>query len=296
MNVVPSGCGRRMVRAKGLEPPHLAILGPKPGASTNSATPARTLQGARPIARMGGGASRGSARNRERRPRVHAFEGEQILADPPPRPSERYPPSPRPGAADPAGPATAPPEVQPTDARYRRPRAVDAGHRAADDADLPGRLTMASKPPPRAAAAARRARAAARARSGRRISCASRRAGRGDDRFEVGRPRRRNNASARRRAGSGRACRRPPRRPRGRLRHNSSLSRCSKSNWKPLAPRNGRGCSDERPEIDRPAAHPEQAFEHRRDFGRGHVRAELGHLAVGAAALADEVFAARQAG
>ena len=33
-----------MVRAKGLEPPHLAILVPKTSASTNSATPARTLR------------------------------------------------------------------------------------------------------------------------------------------------------------------------------------------------------------------------------------------------------------
>lgn len=31
-----------MVRAKGLEPPHLTILVPKTSASTNSATPART--------------------------------------------------------------------------------------------------------------------------------------------------------------------------------------------------------------------------------------------------------------
>ena len=34
-----------MVRAKGLEPPHLSILVPKTSASTNSATPARTPQG-----------------------------------------------------------------------------------------------------------------------------------------------------------------------------------------------------------------------------------------------------------
>jgi hypothetical protein len=30
-----------MVRVKGLEPPRLAALGPKPSASTNSATPAQ---------------------------------------------------------------------------------------------------------------------------------------------------------------------------------------------------------------------------------------------------------------
>ena len=32
--------GRSLVRAKGLEPPHLAMAGPKPAASTSSATPA----------------------------------------------------------------------------------------------------------------------------------------------------------------------------------------------------------------------------------------------------------------
>src|SRR5690349_5312232 len=37
----PSALGRaELVRAKGLEPPHLAMAGPKPAASTNSATPA----------------------------------------------------------------------------------------------------------------------------------------------------------------------------------------------------------------------------------------------------------------
>ena len=35
------GAGAEVVRAKGLEPPHLAILVPKTSASTNSATPAR---------------------------------------------------------------------------------------------------------------------------------------------------------------------------------------------------------------------------------------------------------------
>src|SRR5690606_1853918 len=34
-----------LVRAKGLEPPHLSIPGPKPGASTSSATPAEAGKG-----------------------------------------------------------------------------------------------------------------------------------------------------------------------------------------------------------------------------------------------------------
>src|SRR5205085_8808879 len=36
--------GKRMVRAEGLEPPHLAILEPKSSASTSSATRARPLK------------------------------------------------------------------------------------------------------------------------------------------------------------------------------------------------------------------------------------------------------------
>src|SRR3954447_17438512 len=40
-----SNSGGPLVRAKGLEPPHLSIPGPKPGASTSSATPAGPRQG-----------------------------------------------------------------------------------------------------------------------------------------------------------------------------------------------------------------------------------------------------------
>ena len=39
-----------LVRVKGLEPPHLAALGPKPSASTNSATPATGALLAKPLA------------------------------------------------------------------------------------------------------------------------------------------------------------------------------------------------------------------------------------------------------
>ena len=42
----PDELRSKLVRAKGLEPPHLSILEPKSSASTNSATPARTRQGA----------------------------------------------------------------------------------------------------------------------------------------------------------------------------------------------------------------------------------------------------------
>src|SRR5437763_16437274 len=46
-----------MVRAEGLEPPHLSILEPKSSASTNSATRARPKK-RRPITGRGGGATR----------------------------------------------------------------------------------------------------------------------------------------------------------------------------------------------------------------------------------------------
>src|SRR3546814_11659970 len=39
-----SACACGLVRAKGLEPPHLAILVPKTSASTNSATPAQSCR------------------------------------------------------------------------------------------------------------------------------------------------------------------------------------------------------------------------------------------------------------
>src|SRR3990170_7696649 len=140
VNVVPSGFGRRMVRAKGLEPPHLAIPGPKPGASTNSATPARTLQGARPIARMGGGASRHGRsqrpdrRNHHVRPRVNAPTRRRNLATPPPEtpatPATPGPPE-TPAPQAPPEPTHAPPEVNPT----------------GPDVDVPAPPSPASDPP-----------------------------------------------------------------------------------------------------------------------------------------------------
>src|SRR6185437_666452 len=48
-------------------------------------------------------------------------------------------------------------------------------------------------------------------------------------------------------------------------------------------------------EIDRAAAYPIEALEHRRDLRRRHVGAELGHLLVGAMALTDHEMAASQA-
>ena len=45
----PPNAGEILVRVKGLEPPHLAALGPKPSASTNSATPATGALLAKPM-------------------------------------------------------------------------------------------------------------------------------------------------------------------------------------------------------------------------------------------------------
>src|SRR5687767_5749211 len=52
----------------------------------------------------------------------------------------------------------------------------------------------------------------------------------------------------------------------------------------------------ERAELDRSAADPIEALEHRRDLGRGHVRAKLRDLLVLALALVDDILPAAQAG
>lgn len=56
----PDGLRCGMVRAEGLEPPHLSTTGPKPAASTSSATRAGRPKVRRPIARLRQGASHGS--------------------------------------------------------------------------------------------------------------------------------------------------------------------------------------------------------------------------------------------
>src|SRR5262245_51656627 len=49
-------------------------------------------------------------------------------------------------------------------------------------------------------------------------------------------------------------------------------------------------------EIHGACPDPEQAFDHRRDFRRGHVGPELGHLPVVATPLIDQRFAVLEAG
>src|SRR6476620_9042451 len=115
---------QRLVRAKGLEPPHLAILEPKSSASTNSATPARTLEGARPITARARSATRGGPRTLVSPRRFkHATE--------PARTTHSKPcPALATGPADPRAARGAGDQSQ-----HRRAIARGAGHPAAKHAD-----------------------------------------------------------------------------------------------------------------------------------------------------------------
>src|SRR5688572_14294068 len=138
-----------MVRAEGLEPPHLSTTGPKPAASTNSATRARSIEGAAysKDARWGK-----PLKHQKQAPDECVEAGKEHF-------DARYPDArtasgPEPAAGDArsrAAAATRPAEHRaargtPACPRHRRPITDDARNRAADDADLAGRL-MASAPP-----------------------------------------------------------------------------------------------------------------------------------------------------
>ena len=92
-----------LVRAEGVEPPHLTILEPKSSASTSSATRARPLGGA-PITGMRGWATRnplkGPAFSDQR-----SFSMQQL----PPIPEQPEPDTPEP--SQPGQPTPAPPET-----------------------------------------------------------------------------------------------------------------------------------------------------------------------------------------
>ena len=127
-----------MVRAKGLEPPHLAILEPKSSASTNSATPARTLEGARPItgvARLGNPHQPGNSHPRGGVPLKRSPTDATTSAEP-----RRASPSPAtPQPTQPGQPTHAPPE-EPGQARTSTcPRRLRRGPAVAN-ADLASRL------------------------------------------------------------------------------------------------------------------------------------------------------------
>ena len=94
------------MRAKGLEPPHLAILGPKPSASTNSATPARTLKGAAYSKDVAKGKQLGERLARQpSRSRIVVSGKEMIMPDTLPGQD------PAPASPPPAQPPTMPPEA-----------------------------------------------------------------------------------------------------------------------------------------------------------------------------------------
>src|SRR5258705_12804691 len=89
-----------MVRAEGLEPPHLAILEPKSSASTNSATRARPKR-CGPIARIGRRATRGRLCSLKR-------QGGLVVQHLPPIPAK--PPATPPEPSQPDQPTESPPE------------------------------------------------------------------------------------------------------------------------------------------------------------------------------------------
>src|SRR5882757_7655138 len=89
-----------MVRAEGLEPPHLAILEPKSSASTNSATRARPKR-CGPIARIGRRATRGDLRSLK-------GQGDPAVQEQPPIPEK--PPETPPEPSQPGQPTEPPPE------------------------------------------------------------------------------------------------------------------------------------------------------------------------------------------
>ena len=112
-----------MVRAKGLEPPHLAILEPKSSASTNSATRARPPEGAAAYnrhGRMGNSSLEGTFVRRRRIPAMQQLPEEPTTNPAPdtPEPSQpgqpTEPPAEEPGqkpnidVPSPSSPGTAP--------------------------------------------------------------------------------------------------------------------------------------------------------------------------------------------
>src|SRR3954463_10683246 len=96
-----------MVRAEGVEPPHLAILEPKSSASTSSATRA-ALEGRAPITGM----ARGATRQPSPKERVGFAEESRRMQHLPPFPEQppQPPTTPQPGPGQPAQP---PPETPP---------------------------------------------------------------------------------------------------------------------------------------------------------------------------------------
>ena len=139
MNSGLSRAWRGMVRAEGLEPPHLSTLGPKPSASTNSATPARTPESAAAYNRHARWATRIGSATVVAEGRSDG-KGANRCNSIRPIPEE---PSPSPGTPEPAQPGQpthAPPKNLAHEPEHRRALARHAGHSAAEHADFAGWL------------------------------------------------------------------------------------------------------------------------------------------------------------
>src|SRR4051812_13666590 len=133
-----------MVRAKGLEPPHLSILEPKSSASTNSATPARTLEVGRTITGgpPGQPASGAATRRAPRRStfKENIFVPATAVRSRAARPARSANPQSCAVAAGPADPCAG--GGAGAESEHRRAFAANAGYAAADDADLARGLTI----------------------------------------------------------------------------------------------------------------------------------------------------------
>ena len=250
-----------MVRAEGLEPPHLSILEPKSSASTNSATRA-DAEGARAYSKD---APRGNPRPAQLARSVRRRDLDATAAA-----SRREPPTTPP-------PTTAASRRSPASRPSRRPKrrrtAPTSTCRAARHAGHRRRRRGRSRRSARRAKLAAERERSLRSRAARVVIMRAR--GIEEDQVEL--------------AVDHRADRRGPC---ATARRRRDARNRAGSRWRRGTAAAAATASGNRP----PAPHPVQALEHRRDFRRGHVRAELRHLLVGALALADQVAAALQAG
>src|SRR5205085_11785218 len=118
----PPDCLRvNMVRAEGVEPPHLAILEPKSSASTSSATRA-ALEGRAPITGM----QRGATRQPLARGRV-PLPKETLMQQLPPFPDNPATPPETPEPSQPGQPTEPPPETPPQGPDIDVPRPPSPG-------------------------------------------------------------------------------------------------------------------------------------------------------------------------
>src|SRR4029078_10944912 len=136
----PLPCVGKLVRAEGVEPPHLAILEPKSSASTSSATRA-ALEGRAPITGMRSSATRQPfARGARCRAEESHFDATASAISRQSRRAANHAVA-RPARAVATRPADRAAAGEPSaGSRYRRAGAALAGHHAKSGTDLTGRL------------------------------------------------------------------------------------------------------------------------------------------------------------